>query len=801
MINDIYFAVRTLVKHKAFTITALLALTLGIGATTAIFSVVRNVVLRPLPFESPETLVQIHGTVAGRDEALNAADVEEFRTAGGSFQAIAGYGVGARYLQSANGLERVRTVDVERAFFSMLGVQPMAGRLFKADDLSGAAVAGEAFWRTRLSGDPSAIGRVLKVDGAAYTVIGVMPDSFQFPYGAASLLDGVASEARTDLWVLREPAPGQPRPGRLPFVTGRLKPPANLTAAQSELNLILKRIEAQSPNRPRQGMGVRIVPLDQAVVASPVRRSLYILFGAAGLVLLLACANVTNLFLVRLTMRTKEIAARVALGASPARLVRQFLTESLLLSLTGGVAGLALAWWATGQLMRLAAARMPRAHEAGMDWQVFAFSTALCVLTGTVFGLAPALSAMRKDTHAVLKEAAGHATMGIRQRRLRDGLVVAEVALAFVLGIGAILLVRELVRLKNTDTGMVTENVVTIHIGQQLTPALDRNQFYRIAERVRQLTGVREAGFIQVLPLQSWGWSANSQDFRLRGTPVTTGVSYSMELRYVTPGYFQAMGIPVKRGRGLTDADNRDAPAVILVNEALAQKQFGSDDPIGKETTRGTIVGIVGNVRQVNLDQPARPEVYYPIAQNWSQVGDLGTTLVVRTTVPPLTIVDAIRAGIREVNPNLAIFDIKTMDRVVADSLSDFLLYLSLMAVFASIALFLAATGTYGVISYIAASRIREFAIRIALGAGRSQVSQLVLGQALRLTVVGLGFGLLIALAARPLLQNLPVTVHAPDIATIVSAALVIGVAAVMACLIPSRRAAGADPMSVLRDE
>jgi putative ABC transport system permease protein len=373
------------------------------------------------------------------------------------------------------------------------------------------------------------------------------------------------------------------------------------------------------------------------------------------------------------------------------------------------------------------------------------------------------------------------------------------VALACVLAVGAAVLIRELGRLRATDMGMVTSNVVTFHVGHRMTPQTDQNQFYQIADRVAQLPGVRAAGFIQMLPLQNWGWGSNSSDFRRRGAPVPA-VTFPIELRYVTPGYFQALGIPIRKGRALTGHDTKDSPRVILINETLAQKAFGSDDPVGVETTRGIVVGVVGDVRQVNLDQPSVPELYYPIAQNWSQVSELGLTLAVSADRPDATI-DAVRSVVRDVNPNLAVFGIKSMNRVVADSLADFTLFLMLMGAFAGLALLLAATGTYGVLAYIAASRTREFALRIAIGADRGRVTRLVLAQGLRLTALGLVLGVAAALAAAPLLNQLPMTIPRPTTATIAPVAILIGTIALLACLLPAYRAARVDPMAALRQE
>ena len=389
--------------------------------------------------------------------------------------------------------------------------------------------------------------------------------------------------------------------------------------------------------------------------------------------------------------------------------------------------------------------------------------------------------------------------MGTRSRRLRDGLVIVEVALALVLAVGAAVLIRELVRLRNTDPGLVTKNVVTFHVGHRMSPATDVRQFYDIAERVERLPAVRAAGFTQLLPLQNWGWASNSIDFQERGRPPERR-EFPIELRFVTPGYFRALGIPV-RGRAFTDRDDGHAPFVILINETLARKSFPGEDPIGKTTTRGTIVGVVGDVRQATLDRPSVPELYTPIAQNWSQVSELGLTLVVNTTDRSERVIDPVRGIVRDINPNLAVFRIKTMEAVVADSLADFTIYLTLIAAAAGLALVLATTGTYAVISHIAAARTREFAIRVALGADRTRVMRLVLSQGARLAIVGASLGAFGAFTAGRVLQSLPVSVRPPDLTTVGPMAALIALVAIVACLVPARRAAGTDPIEALRSE
>ena len=796
--RDIQYATRILRRSPGFAITAILSLALGIGANTAVFSVVNGVILRPLPFAHPDRLVQVSGTsrLVPRGDAVSS--LPEYRRQSRSFDVLVGYEVSAKYLRTSAGPERVPIVRAEPGFFEMLGVPPVAGRGFGRDDPAAVAVVSENFWRRRLRGTTGAIGGTAILDDQTFRIIGVMPDSFQFPYKSASLLSGVASATRTDMWLPFD------RPlrdhGRIGNVAGLLKRGVSIEAAQAELNAISPRLQDQYPAeaRPR---GVRLVPLSDAVVDAGVRRPLTLLFAAVGLVLVLACANMANLSLVRMTLRSREIAVRAALGAGPRHVVGQFLTESLLLSITGGLIGFAIASWGTSQLLQLVRAYLPRAHEVGLDWPVFLFLLAACVITGVLFGLAPAIVATRTNPHAVLQEAGSHGTAGVGHTRLRDGLVVMEVALAFVLAVGAGLLVRELVRLKNTRSGMATQNIVTFHLGRRMTPDRNRRQFYEIEDRVKNIPGVRAAGLTQLLPLQNWGWSSSSTDFRLRGSEPATTQPYQIELRYVTPGYFDALGITIQRGRSFTAGDDSAAPPVIVVNQALARRAFGDENPLGKETTRGSIVGVVDDVRQVNLDQPSRPEVYYPVAQNWSQVNELGMTLVVRTHGRPEGVIDEVRSAVRQIDPNQAVFNVRTMARVVADSLSEFTVYLYLMSLFAVMALLIALTGTYGVISYVATSRMRELAIRIALGADSGRVTRFMLRKTVLLTTLGVAVGVVMALAAAPLLANLPVTIRPPSAHVMVPVAALIVGTAIIASLAPARRAARADPMLAIRGE
>ncbi len=775
----------------------IVSLALATGATTAIFSVVNGVLLRPLPFEAPDRLVQVrvmHRT--GGAGPVGLADLREFRRQSASFDRFSGYDLTTRLLETPAGSERVTVVNADRELFPLLGVGAVAGRAFREDDPLAVAVVSEALWTRLFARDPSIVGRTIALSGNRWdpverrsvierrevTVIGVMPDRFQFPYSASSGFPGALPESRTDVWL-----PNDPTGGRW-GVVGRLKPGVDVRAATQELLLIQKRQDAAAPAQYR-GSGVEITPLAEEVLGA-VHRSLWLLFGAVALVLAAACANVANLLLARTTARAQEIVTRGALGAGPLRLVRQFLAESLLLSLAGGAAGVALAFWGVDLLIRVGSAKIPRAHEVALDWQAFLFLLLVCVVTAVLFGLAPALAASQADVQSIARESGGRTTVSRRYVALRDALVVAEVALAFVLALGAAGVMRELRALERTNSGMITRNVVTLH----MTPRVPDHDYYAIEERVAALPGVRAAGLIQMLPLQNWGWTG---DFHVGGRPANERPP--TELRTVTPGYFKALGIPV-RGRPVAEADALGSARAVMINEALARAHFRNEDPIGRELDRGLIVGIAGDVRQARLDRPAVPEIYQAVSRDAGIASDLGMSLVVSTSGSPEAIVPAVRAAVREINPILAIFDVRTMDRVVADSLWELNLYRWLIGLFAALALTLAAFGLYGVISYGVTSRRREFAVRLALGSDPAGVARLVLGRGVRLASVGLGLGAVGALAMLPVLRRLPSSIQ-PDVATFAVIALLIAAIALVACLVPALRVAAVNPATALRHD
>jgi putative ABC transport system permease protein len=801
VVYDLRFATRALWRNPGFTLVVIVTLALATGATTAIFSVVNGVLLRPLPFAEPDRLVQVFGRSWSEDRGgppdpidgpVASLELEQYIAQSTLFDGFAAFFVETAHLDGPAGPERVPAARVDLGVFRLLGVEPLAGRTFREGDPLDVVVISASLWRQRFNSDPSLPGRAVLLNGRVHTVLGVMPDGFQFPYGAASIFAGALPEARSAAWLPMEPlratAASTLRRGRV-SVLGRIRRGASVPAARAELATIGARVQAQSSN-PRLRIGVRLTPLAE-VVTGTVRRSLWMLFAAVGLVLATACANVANLLLARMTVRTREVVTRAALGAGRLRLIRQFLAESALLAFAGGLVGVVVARWGTSLLLALGASRIPRAHEIALDWRAFAFLLVVCLIAAVLFGLAPALTAARIDARSVTNDAGGRATMGRGYGRLRDALVVLEVALAFVLASGAALVMREVVRLQNLPTGMQTENVLTLH----LTPRATAAEYEAIAARVATAPGVLSAGVTQLVPLQNWGWDAA---FEVRDRPSverrTTG------LRYVTSGYFRALGIPILRGRGFTASDTAEAPRVVLVNEALVRRYLRGQDPIGVELDRGTIVGVVGDVLQAGLDRPSEPEIYYAVAQNVATRSDIGMSLVVRTAGRPEPLTDTIRGAVREAAPRLAIFNVRTMEEVRAESLWQLNLYRWLIGLFAALALVLATIGLYGVIAYNASSRMREFAVRLALGSAPGQLTVLVFIRGLRLAALGLAAGLAAALAVAPLLRHLAASLTG-DALTYALVGLLLLIVAIVACAAPAIRVAGVNPVSALRHD
>jgi predicted permease len=727
-------------------------------------------------------------------------DLAELRRQSTTVQAMAGHSRTTRHLEDAGGSERLTAIATDSAFFTVLGVDAMAGRTFREDDTGRVAVISDRLWEQRFQRSPAIIGSTIMLvgqrfderarqsvtDRSGFVVLGVMPPSFQFPYSAGTTLPGALPEARTDVWFFDDRDRDR-RVGRV-YVTGRLRPDATVAAASAELNAIEQRLDVTAPS-PSRPLGMQLTPLHD-VVLGPIADSLWLLFGAVALVLAAACANVANLLLARTATRAREMATRAALGAGRGRLIRQALLESFLLSIAGGALGALVARWSTSVLVALGSAKIPRAHEVALDWQVFAFLFLLCTAAAVLFGLAPAIGAARADPTLLWSAAGGRATLGRGVSRLRDGLVVIEVAFAFLLALGAAAVFGEIQRLRHTATGMNTDDVVTLH----LTPRARDAEYLQLEARVAALPGVESAGWIQLVPLQNWGWIG---EYGVRGRPPEQ--RQTVELRTVTPGYFRTLGIPLIAGRELTPADVGGPPA-ILVNEALVRRDFANENPIGRETDRGVIVGVVGDVRQVSLDQPPFPEIYQPLGPSAGIAPDIGMSLLVRAPGPRETLVAAVRQAAREVNPALAIFNVRSMSQVVEDSVWELNLYRWLIGLFASLAIALAVIGLYAVIAYGVATRTREFAIRVALGSDQRTLTRLVVGRGLLLTGIGVVTGGTIAswlLWATPALAS---TFRLEAATSVVTITVVVTVA-LFASAVPAMRLRRLQPSVGLRAE
>lgn len=797
LVRDVRYAARVLLRTPGFTAVVIVSLALATGATTAIFSIVHSVLLRPLPFTAPDRLVQLYELHrVGGAGSVHYPDVQAFRAESTLIERFAGYELTTRFLDGRDGVERLMGVVADRDLFPLLGVAPVAGRTFGPGDPANVAVISDSLWKRAFDRDPSAIGRTIVLSGNRWdpalrrsvierreiAVLGVMPARFQFPYGASAGFDAALPEVRTEIWIPDDRVAG----GRFGAMIARLRPGATIEAAHHELDAIRRRVDVSSPG-PYRPTGVQIVPLAQEVLGS-IRRSLWLLFGAVALVLAAACANVANLLLARTTVRAHEVVTRAALGASPARLLRQFLAESLLLALAGGACGAVIARWAVDLLVSIGAAMIPRAHEVTLDWRTFVFLFLVCIAAAVVFGLAPAVIASRVDAHSIARESNLRTSAPAGHTRARDALVVAEVALAFILAFGAGGVMRELEKLARVDSGMRPAGVISLHV----SPRIPDRDYFAIEARVRQLPGVEAAGFIQMVPLQHWGWLG---DIGIRGRPREQRPT--VELRTITPGYFAALGIPV-RGRLLAEGDAVGETRAILVNESFAREILPGADPLGVQTDRGTIVGVAGDVRQARLDRPAVPEVYHVVSSDAGVAADLGMSLMVRTSGAPEGVIAAVRAAAREINPAIAIFNVKTMARVVADSLWELNLYRWVVGLFATLAVVLAGIGLYGVIAYSVSSRTREFAVRLALGAEPSALARGVVRRGVSLAAAGLMLGSAAAVSLLPLLNRLPARIE-PDLTTFAAIAVLLVLIAAVACLVPALRVAAVNPSTTLR--
>jgi putative ABC transport system permease protein len=799
MMRDVRFALRSLRRSPAFTVVAVLCLALGIGANAAVFSVLNAVLLRPLPYPEPDRVVRIYETMESFGQgSVSLPNYRDWVEQSTGFSQLAFWANSSRNLVGSGGAERIMTVETTPNLFALLGVPPLRGRAFDPaqDDPRKAriAVVSEAFWRSRFGADPALVGRPVQLDGAPYTVVGIMPEGFDFPPGGT----------KADAWLLfNDPRAEAARGAHMLGVAGRLKPGVSQEQATAQLKQVADRLAKTYPDN-QQGRSVKVKRLQDTVVEDS-REGLLILFGAVVLVLLIACANVANLLLARATVRQREVAVRLSLGAGRSRLVRQFLVESLVLALAGAILGTVLAVVSLRALEPLVAGALPVAGHIPLDVRVFVFLLLAAGLSGLLFGIGPALQASRQDLRDSLTEGGGKSTSSVRQQRFRSALVVVEIALSLVLLVGAGLLLRGFLRLSATPSGLVAENVLTAHMAvpaAQLEGATART-FRPVLEKVRALPGVRSAGLISMLPIQE-AWTNGS--YQVVGRPPLPPQQQPLaEWRAASPGFFSTLGIPVLRGRDFDSTDGGPGVRRVIINEALARKEFPGENPLGRqlqlEDAPHTIVGLVGSVRQAGLDHEPLPEVYFPYTREGIEVYLSDSILVIRTAVPPEGLTAAVRGAVREVDPGLSLYNVQTMEEVVSRSLADRRLQLLLLAAFAGIALLLAAAGLYGVISYLVAQRTREIGVRLALGAQRREVVAMVMRQGAGLAAAGIALGLVGGLAFTRVLGSLLYGVSARDPLTFVAIPALLAAVALAATWMPARRAARVDPMLAIRNE
>jgi putative ABC transport system permease protein len=800
--QDLRFSGRQLWKNPGFTLVAVLTLALGIGATTAIFSVVYGVVLRALPFAAPERLVRPFSVSAqGVAQPLfSAANFLDWRAASRTIAAAAAVqGTTLNLSGEQAEPERLRGARVSAGFFQVLGVRPLTGRTFQEGEdrpgNAGVAVISEDFWRRRYGGDRGVIGRSLTLNGEPHTVVGILARGTQLPTGV-------------DVWVPLVVSPAQrSRRGAASFGgVARLAPGATLEQARAEAELIGRRLAAQYPDA-NAGFAdsMTVEPLQEQLVGET-RKPLLILLGAVGFVLLIACANVANLLLVRAAARESEIVIRAALGAGRARIVRQLLTESLLLAAAGGAAGMALAAWITRVLVTLAPRGIPRLQDIGLDGAALLFALGTSVLTGMLFGLAPALQASRTDLSGAIREG----TRGSRGRggtRARSTLVVAETALAVVLLAGAGLLIRSFSRLQEVNPGFETRHALTFNLelppGKYPDEARLRAFMAALLERMGRLPGVNAVGATTYgMPFQG---NLNEITFSVVGRPpAPPGKEDVMRVAVATPDYFRALGLQIVRGRGFTAQDRDGAPQAVILNQTAARRFFPAEEALGKRLVlatkvprNGEVVGVVSDFKQDALAKEIEPQVFLA----YDQVPKESLSVVLRSDREPQILAGAARAQMRELDPDLPVFGLQPVAELVAGSTAQSRFYMLLLGGFAAISLALAAVGIYGVIAYAVRQRTQEIGIRMALGASRGKVLRMVVGQGLTLALAGAAAGLAGAFAAARGLRGLLFEVSASDPLTYLGVALMLVLVAAIASYLPARRAARTEPNLALRGE
>lgn len=804
--QDVRFAWRMLVKRPFLTLVAVLTLALGIGATTAIFSVVNAVLLRPLPYDDPERLVMIWGTnpKEQRDTApASYDDFQDFQQSQQHFQQIAA--TSPRWTFNMSGVsepQQVFGMFASASLFPMLGVKAHLGRFFtEAEDKPGVApvvVIGYSLWQQQFGGRQDLIGQAIRLDGNPVTVIGVAPADFQFLEPA-------------ELWLplARNPIIGNGRPVRLFNLVGKLKAGKSIEQAQTEMAGIARQLEQKYPNS-NTGIGVRLVKLHEQVTGK-VQTLLWALLGAVFFVLLIACVNVMSLMLAQASVRQKEVAIRLALGASRWRLIRQLLVESVLLAIVSGLLGVLLAIWGIDLLLAISPGNIPRQSNIGVDGFVLAFALSVSFLTGIVAGLVPAFQSSALAVGESLKEGGRGATASWRQQRLRAALVAGEIALALVLLTGAGLLIKSFVRLLDVNPGYATENLLIFNASLPQTKYArpqQRIELYRqIEERFKSMPDISSVGIVTRLPLFSPANNNITTVISIEGKPVPEGQRLETDFRRASNDYFRTMGIPLINGRTFNDQDySPNQPLTAVINEAMAARFWPGEDPVGKRFRAGpnsdqnpwtTVVGVVGNVRHLGLDIEPRPEIY----RHHLTSPPFSPIFVVRTKSDPENSFATVRSLVRQLDAEIALSGLTTMEKEVSKSVAPRRFSMTLFGVFASIALLLAAVGLYAVISYSVTQRTHEIGIRVAVGAQSKDVLRLIIRQGMQLVAIGVTAGLVAALALTRLMQSLLFSVNATDPLTFTFVVIALAMVGVVACYVPAKRATRVDPMVALRCE
>lgn len=819
--QDLRYAVRMLRNRPGFTLVAIITLSLGIGANTAIFSIVNAVVLKPLPFPKPEQIVLVRDDLTGRkveDIGLSVDELKDFQERSGVFDQISAVWSVDANLTGSERPERIELLAVSPNYFSLLGASARLGRVFgpqdQAQGFAEGVVISDGLWHRLFAADPNVLGRKVYADTDLYTVIGVMPPEFRHP--------GKTLRNEVDMWgtagFVADPFPSPPVRGQrmLPGAIARLKDGMTVEQAQAKLDAFVAELKHQFPkDYPAEaGWTVRLLPAQLALVGK-VQSTLLVLLGAVGLVLLIGCVNIANLLLARASGRRREMAIRLALGAGRRRLVMQLLTESLLLSFIGGVVALLVVASLMKVLIGFLPAEMPRLNEIGINPTVLIFVFVISTLTGLLFGLVPALQTSRPNVVENLKDGTLGAGTGVAHQRFRNGLVVVEFALSLVLMIAAGLLLKSFSRLLDVNPGFDPQNITLARIWlpvpnnpekDQYRDVKKRSAFTReVLQKAKALPGVKYAAITNgnAVPMggQQFSGPFTGEDLASLDSSVPTAQGAA-----VSPDYFQLMGTPLLRGRMFVDNDDLTAAPVVLINDALAQRYFANMDPIGHRVKRGgrdskapwlTIVGVVGNIKTAGFDQPAQPQMYSPIFQN----PNYSMAVFLKTDSSLASLVPSLREQLKTVDPNLPLFGERTMESIVADSLAQRRLAMQVVGLFGVLALLLASIGIYGVMAYSVNQRTREIGIRVALGASKGTILRWVLRQGLVLIAIGVATGLIAAFALMRLLRTLLFGVATTDIVTYAALAGVLGVVALVACYIPARRATKVDPLVALRYE